>query len=377
MVARIDVHVDVLVDVLVIGAGVVGAAVARELAAARRTVLVVDAAKQEGTGLTSRSSGVVHSGLYYPPGSLKARTCVRGQALLYSFAANHDVAFRRTGKLVVARSDEDAAELERLLASAREAGAAGVRLATAREALNLEPHLGAAPAAALWCPETGIVDAHGLCRALRLDAESVGATFAFSSRLLSAGRGATAFEIESTRGPVKAGAVVNAAGLQADEVATLFGLDGPKHHPCRGDWWRFRTRTRYSRLVYPVRRGGDPGLGVHLTLDLAGRARLGPDAVWVKDRDDLRPDESRRAFFHEEGVRLLGDFPEDALTWDGAGVRPKLSGPGEPPADFAIVEGPPGAFHLLGIESPGLTAALALAEVVRDRVLGNAGGLGR
>jgi L-2-hydroxyglutarate oxidase LhgO len=353
-------------DVAVVGAGVVGCAVASALARRGRAVVVLERAEREGTGVTARNSGVVHSGLYYPPGSLKAETCLRGQALLYAWCAAHGVPFARTGKLVVARGPAEEPTLAALHANAVAAGARGLAVLGPEDVARREPALPACRAA-LWCPYTGIVDAHALTASLRADAERLGAVFAVQGELRAATRTAAGLRLDTARGELEVGAVINAAGLEADRVAALLGATCPPIHPCRGDYFRLRRPPPYRHLVYPVRAPGAPGLGVHLTLDLAGAVRLGPDAEYVARRDDFSPAEHKLATFHAAAEALLGPLPADALAYDGCGVRPKLRAPGEPAErDFLLFTDPPGCVHLVGIESPGLTAALALAERVAD-----------
>lgn len=351
-------------DVAVVGAGVVGCAVASALARRGRAVVVLERAAREGTGVTSRNSGVIHSGLYYPPGSLKAETCLRGQALLYAWAAAHAVPHARTGKLVVARDEPALAALHALHANATAAGARGLALIDGAAVARREPALPPCRAA-LWCEHTGIVDAHALTRSLLVDAERHGATFAAHAELRDVVVGADGFDLDTARGPLTVGALVNAAGLDADRVAALVGAAAPQIHPCRGDYFRLRGPNPWRTLVYPVRAAGSPGLGVHLTLELDGGVRLGPDVAYVATRDDFGPAEHKHAAFHAAAEALLGPLAPDRLVYDGCGIRPKLRAPGEPAErDFAVFEDPPGCVHLVGIESPGLTAALALAERV-------------
>jgi|JI9StandDraft_1071089.scaffolds.fasta_scaffold10373_2 L-2-hydroxyglutarate oxidase LhgO len=351
-------------DVVVVGAGVVGCAIASALARLGRDVLVLERDVREGAGVTSRNSGVIHSGLYYPPGSRKADTCLRGQALLYAWARAQGVPHARTGKLVVARDDAALASLHALHANAVAAGARDLELIDAAAVSRREPALPPCRAA-LWCPHTGIVDAHALTRSLRGDAERHGATFATHAAVHAARIMASGFELATSRGDVEVATVVNAAGLESDRVAALFGVASPPIFPCRGDYFRLHTKARYSALVYPVRAPGSPGLGVHLTLELDGGLRLGPDSEYVATRDDFGPAEHKHAAFLAAAMALLGPLDPAQLTYDGCGVRPKLRGPGEPAErDFLVLSDPPGCVHLIGIESPGLTAALALAEQV-------------
>jgi len=356
-------------DVAVVGAGVVGCALASALARRGLAVVVLERAAQEGTGVTSRNSGVIHSGLYYPPGSLKAETCLRGQALLYAWAVSHDVPHARTGKLVVARDAAEEAGLAALHANAVAAGARGLRWLGPAEVAAREPALPPVRAA-LWSGHSGVVDAHALTRSLRVDAERRGAIFAMQGELRAVTPSASGLRLDTARGELEVGVLVNAAGLDADRVAALAGHPTPPRiFPCRGDYFRLHAPGRHRSLIYPVRAPGNPGLGVHLTLDLAGGVRLGPDVEYVAARDDFRPAPHKHAAFLAAARALLGPLAPEQLSYDGCGVRPKLRGPDDADErDFAVLEGPAGCVHLLGIESPGLTAALALAERVGERV---------
>lgn len=349
-------------DVAVVGAGVVGCAVASRLARAGHDVVLLEREPREGTITTSRNSGVVHGGLYYPPGSRKARTCVEGKRLLYAWAADHDVAHARLGKLVVAREAAQVPALELLLDNARACGVEDCALVDGGRVRELEPALPAA-AAALWSPTTGIVDPHALTRSYLTDAQRHGATFVHHAPVDGIEPGPAGFRLETGRGPVDVGRVVNAAGLFADEIAAMVGLSRPIL-ACRGDYFRLRSPAHYRHLIYPVKGPHDPGLGVHLTIELDGAYRLGPDWSWVDDKHDYAPAPDKHAAFLDAARRLLGPVEAAQLRYDGCGLRPKRVGPGEPAADFEIEESPTGCLHLLGIESPGLTAALALADEV-------------
>lgn len=359
---------DARVEVVVVGAGIVGCAVASALARRGREVLVLEREAREGAGVSSRNSGVIHSGLYYPPGSLKARTCVRGQELLYSWAEARKVPHARTGKLVVARDEAEVAALLALADNAAASGARDCRLVGGEEVARREPELPRVRAA-LWCPHTGIVDAHALVASLRADAEAHGAVFLTRAEVLAAEVDGESVRMQTSRGEATAGAAVNAAGLHADELARMLGADAPAIHPCRGDYFSLRTRARYRHLVYPARAKGAAGLGVHLTIDLAGAYRLGPDVQYVAARDDFSPAEHKLAAFHAAAERLLGPLAPGQLAYEGCGIRPKLRAPGEADErDFVLLEGPGPCVHLVGVESPGLTAALALAELVAARL---------
>jgi L-2-hydroxyglutarate oxidase LhgO len=352
------------VDLAVIGGGVVGCAIAAAASRGGRSVVLLEREPGLGRGGSSRNSGVLHSGLYYRPGSLAARTCVRGQALSYAMAARRGVPVSRTGKLVVAFDDAEEAALASLLDNARASGALGVEWVSGARAVALEPAL-RLPLAALWCPETGIIDPVALTAAFAADARDGGAIIAVGADLFGAEPTATGFALDTARGRVVAAQVVNAAGLDAPGVASLLGDRTPAIHRCRGDWYTLRATAAPKRLIYPVRAPGAPGLGVHVCLDLRGGVRLGPDARFVGPGDPAAPPPSLREAFRVAGERLLGPIAPAALRWDQSALRPRLRGPSEPgPTDFSLTRGASGALHLVGIESPGLTAAPALAEEV-------------
>lgn len=346
-------------EAIVIGGGVVGCAIASALAS-DRSLLLLEAEKRLGEGITSRNSGVIHSGLYYAKGSLKALTCVEGNRLLYPWAAARGVGHAKIGKLVVARDKEDLAALEALERNARECGAPGIELVGRDFVRAKEPTLEAA--AALWCPESGIVDAVELARSFAADAAAKGAAVVTSARVLAVERAAAGWLLQTERGEIACAQLVNAAGLHADEIAALAGVSKYRIRPCRGDYFRLVSKVRYRHLVYPVRRPGSLGLGIHLTLDLSGRARLGPDWEFVESKSDFSSREEKLPAFLEAGRRLLGDIEPGQLSYDSCGIRPKL----EAPADFVVSRDLPGLVNLVGIESPGLTASLALARRVRD-----------
>jgi L-2-hydroxyglutarate oxidase LhgO len=355
------------VDVAVVGGGVVGCAVASLLSRAGRGVLLLEAGPRLAEGVTSRNSGVIHSGLYHPPSSLKAQTCVRGNALLHEWARAKGVPHARIGKFVLARDAGEVREVEALAANAKASGAPGVELVPAAFVAAREPSLRSP--AALWCPNSGIVDPVELTRSFATDAADHGALILTQARLLGIARTGSAYQLDTARGPVRADRMVNAAGLHADEVAALAGVTRYRIHPWRGDWFRLTTPVRYRHLIYPVRRHGAAGLGVHLTLDLAGRCRLGPDVEPVARKDDFSPREDKLPSFLAAAVPLLGDLRPEQLAYDGCGLRPKLRTPGDAEEkDFVIAEDLPGFVNLVGIESPGLTAALAIAERVRALV---------
>lgn len=363
-----------LVDTVVIGAGVVGLAVARALQAAGRDVLLLEATGGIGNGISSRNSEVIHAGLYYPPGSLKARLCVEGRRLLYRYAAERAVEARPIGKLVVASDAGQTGALAALRDNAERNGVEGLRLIDGAQALALEPELRVV--AALHSPVSGVIDSHALMLALLGDFENDGGTLVLEAPVIGGQIGETAHRLEiGGRDPITITArlVVNAAGLAAPRLArALAGMPAariPEAHLAKGNYFSLSgARAPFRRLIYPLPE--QAGLGVHATIDLAGRVRFGPDVEWV-EHEDYAVDPARAPIFAEAIRRYWPGLPEDALAPDYAGIRPKISGPGTPSADFRIdgpkAHGIEGLWHLFGIESPGLTACLAIARAVADQ----------
>jgi L-2-hydroxyglutarate oxidase LhgO len=357
-------------QVLVVGAGVVGLAVARAAALVGHDVIVAEATRGVGNGVSSRNSEVIHAGMYYPTGSLRAHHCPRGRRMLYDYCASHGVPHRKCGKLIVATS---AAELPRIEAIQKQGvtnGVEGLVLIEAAAAKKLEPAL--ACVAAIDSPETGIVDSHRFMLALRGDMEDCGGMIAFGTpieRLAPvAGGWEVAFGSDDSQ-TLRVDAVVNSAGLGAQKLARATEGYPPARVPklvlAKGNYFGFSGRPVFSRLIYPVPIVG--GLGVHVTLDLAGRMRFGPDVEWIAE-ENYDVDPGRAQSFYAAIRTYWPGLPDDALVPDYSGIRPKLTGPGEPAADF-LIDGPaqhglPRLVHLFGIESPGLTSALSLAEVV-------------
>ena len=349
-------------DIAVIGAGVVGCAIAAELASPSRSVLLLEAGARIGEGTTSRNSGVIHSGLYYPPASLKARACVEGNRLLYEWARAHGVAHAKPGKLVIARDREELSALEALAENARASGAPGIEMISRDAVARREPSLDAL--AALYCAETGIIDPVELTQSLAAHAAANGATIVTAARVSAIERSADGHRLKTSRGEICCARLVNAAGLHADEIAAMAGLTSYRIEPFRGDYFTLRNGVRYRHLIYPVHKPGDRWLGVHLTVDLAGRVRLGPDLEQVRSKTDFSPREDKLDAFLAAAQRLLGPdaVQRDQLQYESCGLRPRLAGA----ADFVVREDLPGLINLVGIESPGLTASLALARVVRQ-----------
>ena len=357
------------VDCVVVGAGVVGLSVARALALAGREVLVLEACNAIGTQTSSRNSEVIHAGMYYPEGSLKAELCVRGKALLYAYCVERGIGHSRCGKFIVATAQDQLAKLKTIQARAVANGVHDLVWLDAAQAKAAEPALHCV--AALHSPSTGIVDSHGLMLSLLGDVENLGGVLALNSPLALAEYKHNAIELVASDGTrLLARTVVNAAGLQSPALAARFvGLD-PRHVPqaffAKGNYFTLAARTPFSRLIYPVPEAA--GLGVHLTLDLGGQARFGPDVQWVDSPEDTEVQAARGEAFYAEVRKYWPALPDGALVPAYAGIRPKISGPGAPDRDFCI-QGPkdhgvPGLVNLFGIESPGLTSCLAIAERV-------------
>ncbi len=363
------------VDCVVAGGGVVGIAVARSLAQAGRDVIVLDAAEAIGTETSSRNSEVVHAGIYYPAGSLMARFCVEGRQRLYEFCDTRGVAYRRCGKLIVACDAEEAGRLDAIRARAEANGVSDIRRLDADAARAMEPDL--VCAAALLSPSTGILDSHGYMVALQGEAEAAGAMFVFHSPIIG-GEARDDGVLLSVGGSepmeLHASLVVNAAGLHAPALARgIAGMPSqlvPTAYYAKGNYFSLAGRAPFDRLIYPVPVPG--GLGVHLTLDLGGQARFGPDVEWVSEINyDVDP--ARADVFYDAVRRYWPGLQDGTLLPGYSGIRPKIVPPGATGQDF-VVQGPAahgvtGLVNLFGIESPGLTAAIALADHVRDVAL--------
>jgi L-2-hydroxyglutarate oxidase LhgO len=360
------------IDCAVIGAGVVGLAIARRLALEGREVVILEAEAAFGTHTSSRNSEVIHAGIYYPTDSLKARLCVAGRLALYRYCADHDVNHKHIGKLVVATDHDQIAALNKYREQAEINGVGDLRMLSGREVAELEPAI--CGVAGFLSPSTGIIDSHGLMLAFLGDAEAHGAALALASPVVSGwvANDGIVLDVGGKEAVTLAcNTLVNAAGLGAQAVArSIAGIPAvkiPPTHYAIGHYYTLAGKAPFQRLIYPVAR--QDWLGVHVTVDLGGQVKFGPDFGWI-ERIDYRFDESREAAFYEAIRRYYPELKKGALQPGYTGIRPKIAGPGAPAADF-LIQGPrehgvKGLVNLYGIESPGLTASLAIADHVAD-----------
>jgi len=361
-------------DVTIIGAGIVGLAVAASVARPDLEVCVVERHDGFGQETSSRNSEVIHSGIYYPPDSLKTRLCIRGRAMIYEICEKNGIPHARMGKLVVAARPEEVPDLDELARNGRRSGVEDLVLLSKDELAKLEPNVRGE--AALLSPSAGIVDSHGLMRYLEGTARSRGASFLYNRDAVGLDPDGEAFTVRIREGmetlDFRTRTVVNAAGLASDRIASLAGIDpdraGYRIRPCKGEYFRLRRRagTAVNRLIYPIPRLDSGGLGVHVTVDLQGEMKLGPNAFYVATLDyDIDP--GHRDQFYESTRPYLPLIEPDDIEPAMAGIRPKLQGEGEGFRDFVICReedrGLPGLVNLIGIESPGLTAAPAIGEL--------------
>lgn len=357
------------IQTVVIGAGVVGLAVARALALQGREVLVLEAANAIGTGTSSRNSEVIHAGIYYPAGSLKAQLCVEGKGLMYAYCEERGIGHKRCGKLIVATSRSQIDQLAGIQAKAVANGVTDLVQLSAAQAQAMEPALQCL--AALHSPSTGIVDSHAFMLSLQGDLENAGGMVAFNARVARGECGPDGIVLHTDDGTtLLADVVVNAAGLSAPAVARRLAGLAPEQVPgsyfAKGNYFTLAGRSPFDRLIYPVPEAA--GLGVHLTLDLGGQAKFGPDVQWVDSADDLAVDPQRGDAFYAEVRKYWPRLQDGALLPGYAGIRPKIHAPHEAARDFHV-QGPtehgvPGLVNLFGIESPGLTSSLALGAHV-------------
>jgi L-2-hydroxyglutarate oxidase LhgO len=357
-------------QVLVIGAGVIGLAVARAMARRGHEVVVAEAAGAIGTGISSRNSEVIHGGMYYPTGSLRARHCVRGRRMLYEFCASHSVPHHKCGKLIVATNQAELDKIKAIEVQGGINGVEGLELIGGNAARALEPELSCL--GALLSPETGIIDGHRYMLALRGDLEDAGGAIALNTPVTGARRKGAQWQVDfggHEGGSFEFDAIANCAGLRAQAVARKMedypAARVPRLMFGKGNYFTYAGQPVFKRLIYPTPIVG--GLGVHVTLDMAGRMRFGPDVEWI-EHENYDVDPTRAHLFYARIRTYWPGLPDGTLSPDYAGIRPKLSGPGEPQGDFLIdtpaQHGLPGLVQMFGIESPGLTSSLSLGEAV-------------
>jgi L-2-hydroxyglutarate oxidase LhgO len=358
-------------DITIIGAGVIGLAIASELAGNSSMIYVLEKNESHGRGISSRNSEVIHAGIYYPQGSLKARLCVEGRRMLYETCSKNNIPHRKTGKLIIATNENELDTIERLMNNARLNGVHSLSLMGESQVHELEPNIKAA--GAVHSPETGIINAHALMdyylvRARREGAEIVYKTTVEGIERLSSGYRISTTDYRGERFDFVSEKVINAAGLHSDTIAKMVGGEYNLHY-CKGDYFSIQNvrKGMVNRLIYPVPEKNNVGLGVHLTLDLTGRMKLGPDASYIERVEDYKVDAGKTERFFQAASRYLPFIRRGDIVPDMSGIRPKLQGAGEGFRDFVIREDLPGFINLVGIESPGLTAAPAIAAYVKKR----------
>lgn len=361
-------------DVVIVGAGIIGLAIASALAEDERNIYILEQNSSHGMGISSRNSEVVHAGIYYPPSSLKGTLCVEGRERLYETCIKNSIPHKKTGKLIIATTDNELEKLEQLKDSALRNGVLSVAMISQSRIYDMEPHIKAV--GALFSPETGIVSVHAIMDYYLHAAKAKGADIAYRTKVIEIEPVAEGYRIATLdsngeRFDIITEKVVNAAGLHSDEIAKMIGGNYALHY-CKGDYFSIDgvRSGLVRRLVYPVPEKNHVGLGVHLTLDLSGRMKLGPDATYIDRVEDYRVDAAKRDLYYEAAVKFLPFIQRDNIIPDMSGIRPKLQGPGEEFRDFVISEDLPGFVNLVGIESPGLTAAPAIAGYVKDMLMG-------
>ncbi len=362
-------------DIVIIGAGVIGLAVAAEVARPGLNIYILEKNPAHGGGISSRNSEVIHGGMYYPEGSLKATLCVDGRHLLYEIAAKCAIPHRKTGKLIVATTNNETGEIERLHENAKKNGVNSTELITARRVAQLEPNIRAC--AALYSPQTGIISAHDLMNYFLLQAQNNKAVLVKHTKVVRIEKEVHGYRIftQNSEGDAfefSSAAVINAAGLESDTIAGMAGVNYHLHY-CKGDYCGISgvKKGLVQRLIYPVPEKNEAGLGVHLTIDLNGRLKLGPDTAYIPREENYQVAAEKASLFYRRAGKFLPFLKEENVGPDMAGIRPKLQGPDDTFRDFVIKEDLPGFINLVGIESPGLTASPAIARLVKKMLTGN------
>ncbi len=366
------------IEITIVGAGVIGLAVARELSKSYQDIFVLEKNSSFGKETSSRNSEVIHAGLYYPKDSLKTKTCIEGKQLLYEFCSRNNIQHKKIGKLIVAIDKNEVEDLRNLFQHGLKNGVEDLKLLSKDEIKSFEPNIKAEEA--IYSPSTGIIDSHSLMNNLVLQFRSQQGHIAYNTELIGIDKAKDGFIItvkDNTEGHFKflTRILINCAGLNSDKVATMAGLlkDEYKLKYCKGDYFRIHNnKAKYiRRLVYPVPKKDRAGLGIHATLDLSGSLRLGPDDEYVREID-YNIDESKKRVFYESVRQFLPFIEPEDLSPDTSGIRPKLQGPQEAFRDFIIKDetdnGLPAFINLIGIESPGLTSSLSIAKMVNEMV---------
>ena len=365
-------------NITIIGAGVIGLAIARELSQNYEDILVVEKNSSFGQEISSRNSEVIHAGIYYPEGSLKAETCIEGRHLLYEYCAKNNIGYKKTGKLIVAIKDDEIKSLEELLANGLGSGVEDLKLLSRNEVKSIEPNIKAKTA--IYSPSTGILDSHSLMKKLAAEAKSNNGEIAYNTEVIGINKISEGYKVsveDKSEGNFSflSRIVINSAGLDSEKIAQMAGLKNKEYQLkyCKGDYFRVHNNKAkfISKLIYPVPTKNKVSLGIHATLDLAGELRLGPDEEYV-ERLNYDIDHKKQKAFYDSVAEFLPFIKPDDLSPDTSGIRPKLQGQGEGFRDFIIKDeissGFPGFINLIGIESPGLTSCLSIAKRVKTLV---------
>lgn len=354
-------------DITIIGAGVIGLAIASEVANDSLDIFILEKNESHGRGISSRNSEVIHAGIYYPANSLKARFCIDGRELLYEICEKNNIPYKKTGKMIIATIDSEITKVKGLFQNVQQNGVRSVQLLEREDIKKMEPNVNAVMA--LFSPDTGVLSVHSLMDYFLMSAKNKGAEIVYDTevidieqikdgyRIATKNKKGELFKFTSER-------VINSAGLQSDVIANMIGKDYRLYY-CKGDYFSINRSIPVQRLIYPVPEERHTGLGIHLTIDLNGRARLGPDVEYIERKEDYRVNSKKRDKFYEGAVRYLPFLKKEDLSPDMSGIRPKLQGPCDDFRDFVISEDLPGFINLVGIESPGLTASPAIASYVK------------
>jgi len=354
------------VKITIVGAGVVGLAIAAKLSEKHQDIVLVEKYDSFGQETSSRNSEIIHAGIYYPKDSLKARLCVEGKNLLYSFCQQNNIPYKKLGKIIVAVNDEEVKDLEELKVKAENNGVGDLEWFDQKQIQDYEPTVKAVKA--LYSPSTGIVDSHSLMKCLENKAKEKRTMISYLSKVVGIEKVGSDYKLNiNNEYDFESEIVINASGLSADKIAKMAGIDKYKLYYCKGEYFAYIKKSFIKRLVYPVPEKDEKALGVHSVIDLNGGLKFGPSAFYVNEID-YKVDENNRKAFHESVASLFPQIKEQDLAPDQSGIRPKLQGSGESVKDFVIAQDLPGFINLVGIESPGLTACLSIADHVQKMV---------